>query len=103
MEIEAPVCWIVDNSLNKTIKDAARFGVLEHVFTDIDISKVDIVKHAREVLQDFNEGDYLCLIGNPLLTGVCVGVISQNNPGIKLKILQFDSRAFRYYEVAIQL
>ena len=54
MEIEAPVCWIVDNSLNKTIKDAARFGVLEHVFTDVDISKVDIVKHAREVLQDFN-------------------------------------------------
>jgi hypothetical protein len=102
METEAPVCWIVDNSLNKTIKDAARFGVLEHVFTDVDVNSVDLVEHAREVLKDFNEGDYLCLIGNPLLSAVCMGVIAQNNPGILLKVLQFDSRAFRYFEVAVQ-
>ena len=99
---EPTVCWIVDNSLNKTIKDAARFGTIEHVFTDIDTKNIDLVAHAREVLQDYHEGDYLCLIGDPKLFAICVGVIAQNNPGVELKMLQFDTRIFRYEEVILQ-
>jgi len=98
---EPTVCWIVDNSLGKTIKDAARFGTIEHVFTDVDLTNRDIVKQAREVLSDFREEDYLCFIGDPKLSAVCAAVIAQNNPGIDLKILQFDSRTFRYEEVVL--
>lgn len=96
-ELEPAVCWIVDNSQGKTIKDAARFGTIEHIFTGVETH--DPVEHAREVLQDFQEGDYLCLIGNPMLSAVCVGVLAQNNPGIELKLLQFDSRTFQYFPV----
>jgi hypothetical protein len=99
---EPAVCWIVDNSLGKTISDAARFGTIEHVFTDVNTSNIDLVKHAREVLADFREGDYLCLIGDPKLFAVCVGVIAQNHPGVLLKMLQFDARIFRYVEIALQ-
>lgn len=98
---EPAVCWVIDNSLGKTIKDAARFGTIEHVFTDVDLTNRDIVQHAREVLSDFREGDYLCFIGDPKLSAVCTAVVAQNNPGIDLKILQFDSRTFRYEEVIL--
>jgi hypothetical protein len=39
------VVWVVDNSLNKTIKDALRFGTIEHVFTDVNIDNIDLVEY----------------------------------------------------------
>ena len=101
MADEPAVCWIVDNSQNKTIKDAARFGTIEHVFTHVDMNNIDLVEHARDVLQDFQPEDYLCFIGDPKLAAVCVGVVAQNNPGITLNILQFDARTFRYESIAL--
>jgi len=98
---EHSVVWVVDNSAGRTIKDAARFGTIEHVFTDVDIDNIDLVEHARDVLKDYQEDDFLCLIGDPKLAAVCVGVIAQNRPGEELKLLQFDSRTFRYNEVAL--
>jgi hypothetical protein len=101
MEDDHSVVWVVDNSLNKTIKDAVRFGTIEHVFTDISVDHIDLVEYARDVLKDFRENDYLCLIGDPKLAAVCVGVIAQNRPGEELRLLQFDSRTFRYNEIAL--
>ena len=101
MEDDHSVVWVVDNSLNKTIKDAVRFGTIEHVFTDVNIDNIDLVEYARDVLKDFRESDYLCLIGDPKLAAICVGVIAQNRPGEELRLLQFDSRTFRYNEVAL--
>jgi hypothetical protein len=96
-EIEPSVVWVVDNSQGKTIKDAARFGEIEHVFTNTTYD--DPVAHAREALKDFQEGDYLCMIGDPKLSAVCVGVLAQNSPGHEIKLLQFDSRTFQYFAV----
>jgi len=101
MEDDHSVVWVVDNSLNKTIKDAVRFGTIEHVFTDVSVDNIDLVEYARDVLKDFRENDYLCLIGDPKLAAVCVGVIAQNRPGEELRLLQFDSRTFRYNEIAL--
>ncbi len=101
MDEDHSVCWIVDNSLGKTIKDAARFGTIEHIFTDVDVDNIDIVEYAREALKDFQDNDYLCMIGDPKLSAACVGVIAQNRPGMDLKLLQFDSRIFRYNEVVL--
>lgn len=101
MEEDNSVCWIVDNTLGKTIKDAARFGSIEHIFTDVDIDNIDIVEYAREALKDYRDGDYLCLIGDPKLSAACVGVIAQNRPGMDIRLLQFDSRIFRYNEVVL--
>jgi hypothetical protein len=95
------VVWVVDNSLNKTIKDALRFGTIEHVFTDVNIDNIDLVEYARDVLKDFHDNDCLCLIGDPKLAAICVGVLAQNRPGEELRLLQFDSRTFRYNEVAL--
>ena len=101
MEDDHSVVWVVDNSLNKTIKDAVRFGTIEHVFTDVSVDNIDLVEYARDVLKDFRENDYLCLIGDPKLAAVCVGVIAQNRPGEELRLLQFDSRTFRYNDIAL--
>jgi len=94
LDLEPSVVWIVDNSTRKTIKDAARFGELEHIFTDAEYD--DPVQHAREVLKDFREGDYICLIGDPKLSAVAVAVVVQNNPDTEIRLLQFDSRTFMY-------
>jgi hypothetical protein len=101
MDDDHSVVWVVDNSLNKTIKDAVRFGTIEHVFTDVNVDNIDLVEYARDVLKDFRENDYLCLIGDPKLAAVCVGVIAQNRPGEELRLLQFDSRTFRYNDIAL--
>jgi hypothetical protein len=94
LNLEPPVVWVVDNSTRKTIKDAARFGEIMHVFTDTAFD--DPVQHAREVLKDYRDGDYICLIGDPKLSAIAVGVVAQNNPGCEIKLLQFDSRTFMY-------
>lgn len=101
MDDDHSVVWVVDNSTGRNIKDAARFGTIEHVFTDADVENIDLVEHARDVLKDFQEGDYLCLIGDPKLAAVCVGVIAQNHPGEDLRLLQFDSRTYRYNEIVL--
>jgi hypothetical protein len=93
---EKPVVWVVDNSLNKTIKDVLRFGEPEHIFTDIDKTNTDLTDHARDVLRSYREGDYICLIGDPKLSCICVAVIAQNYPGEEIKFLQWDSRSYRY-------
>ena len=97
LNLEPAVVWVIDNTQRKTIKDAARFGQIEHVFTDVQYD--DPVAYARDVLKDFQEGDYLCMIGDPKLSAVCVGVLAQNNPGNEIKLLQFDSRTFQYFPV----
>jgi len=97
LNLEPAVVWVIDNTQRKTIKDAVRFGEVEHVFTDMQY--IDPVEHAREILKDFQEGDYLCMIGNPLLSAVAVAVVAQNNPGMEIRVLQFDSRTFQYVPV----
>ena len=98
---EENVVWIIDNSQGKTIRDVTRFGTPEHIFTDVDTENIDLVEYARDMLSNYRVGDYLCIIGDPKLAFVCAGVIAQNHPGEEVKILQWDSRLFRYFETTI--
>jgi len=103
MSDENPIVWVVDNALNKTIKDVLRFGEPEHVFTDVDKVNTDLVKHAREALSSYQVGDYLCLIGDPKLSCICSAIVAQNNPGEEIRLLQWDSRSYRYEEFSLTI
>ena len=97
-----PVVWVVDNSLNKTIKDVIRFGEPEHIYSYVD-KDIDLVNHARDVLSAYREGDYLCLIGDPKLSCIAAAVIVQMNPSHEIKFLQWDARSYRYEEFNLSI
>ena len=55
----------------------------------------------RHTLRNFNEDDYLLLIGDPVAIGVAVHFALLTN-GNKAKILKWDNREFKYYPIQLE-
>ena len=56
----------------------------------------------KKALKDFNDNDYLLLIGDPAIIGVCCAIASDINNG-KFKVLKWDRNDKRYYDLEIDL
>tara|TARA_R100001015_G_C4635048_1_gene203257 strand:- start:3 stop:356 length:354 start_codon:yes stop_codon:yes gene_type:complete len=84
----------VDN--NKDLSDAKQYGKLQAVFgnprkpyvTDMMINK------ARNVLEAWQDGDYLLMLGDPTLCGVCMAIASEYTDNVD--ILSWDRNTFSY-------
>ena len=59
------------------------------------------VSRIRHTLRNFNEKDYLLLIGDPVAIGVAVHFALLLN-GNKAKILKWDNREFKYYPIHLE-
>jgi len=88
--------FVVQSDNNKDLSDAKRYGDLLAVFgnprkpydTEAMISK------ARRVFEDWKDGDYLLMLGDPTLCGVCMAVASEYAEDIN--ILSWDRNTFCY-------
>lgn len=84
----------VDN--NKDMSEAKKFGQLRAVFDNprkpYDTDK--LVSKARWVLQDFQDGDYLLMIGDPTLCAVCMSVVLEH-VGV-VNVLSWNRIYFNY-------
>lgn len=88
--------YVVQIDNNKDLSDAKKYGQLRAIFgkprkpynTALMLSK------ARKVLQDFQSGDYLLMIGDPALCAVCMTVASEQECVVNL--LSWDRDTFQY-------
>ena len=55
------------------------------------LSPAPAIRKLKQVLKDFNDKDYLLLIGDPSIIGVACSIASDINQG-KFKMLKYDRR-----------
>ena len=89
--------WIVYKDPYKDFRNARRFGQLKYVFSTPlgrTYHTERMLTYAREVLADWRAGDYLLMVGDPALCGVCMAVVAELD-GV-IPILRWDREEFQY-------
>ena len=88
--------FVVQADTNKDFSDAKRYGTLRAVFgrPRKPYDTMALISKARKVLADWQPGDYLLMIGDPTLCGVCMSVASEQYDMIN--VLSWDRDTFQY-------
>jgi len=75
---------------------AEKYGKLRDVFSSVGprYNTQKMIEYARHVLSNWQEGDYLLMIGDPSLCSVCMTVISEFDDVIN--VLSWDRNEFQY-------
>ena len=66
------------------------------------LSPAPTVTKIKRVLKNFNDDDYLLLIGDPSIIGVACAVASDINMG-RFKVLKWDRRREKYLPLEIDI
>ena len=91
--------------MGRNIRSAEKFGDLKVVLPDnkqIVLSSGPLTFKLRHELKDFNDNDYLLLMGDPAIIALAGAVASDVNGG-KFKVLKWDRDEKRYYDIEIDL
>jgi len=91
--------------MGRNIRSAEKFGDLKVVLPDnrqIVLSAGPMSFKIRQELKDFNDNDYLLLMGDPAIIAVAGAVASDVNGG-RFKILKWDRDEKKYYDIEIDL
>tara|TARA_R110000751_G_scaffold129373_1_gene231429 strand:+ start:29 stop:352 length:324 start_codon:yes stop_codon:yes gene_type:complete len=103
---DTPTVYIVQKpDEKKNILSAQTWGKLEFILSekqDLFWEPEKTVTEIKKVLSNFNDNDYLLLIGDPALIGICTAIACDQNHGF-VKFLKWDNREFKYYPVEIKL
>ena len=91
--------------MGRNIRSAEKFGDLKVLLPDnrqIVLSSGPLTFKLRQELKDFNDNDYLLLIGDPAIIALAGAVASDVNGG-RFKILKWDRDEKKYYDIEIDL
>ena len=91
--------------MGRNIRSAEKFGDLKVVLPDnkqIVLSSGPLTFKLKHTLKDFNDDDYLLLMGDPAIIAVAGAVVSDVNGG-KFKVLKWDRDEKKYYDIEIDL
>lgn len=86
------------------LKPAEKFGTLHFLLEshEIPFSDPNMVESLENKLEDFNDTDYLLLIGNPSVIGTTAAIASMVNEG-RIQMLQWDGKEKRYIPIFVSL
>ena len=91
--------------MGRNIRSAEKFGDLKVVLPDnrqIVLSSGPLTFKLRHELKDFNDKDYLLLMGDPAIIAVAGAGVSDVTGG-RFKILKWDRDEKKYYDIEIDL
>ena len=91
--------------MGRNIRSAEKFGDLKVVLPDnkqIVLSSGPLTFKLKHALKDFNDKDYLLLMGDPAIIAVAGAVVSDINGG-RFKVLKWDRDEKKYYDIEIDL
>ena len=97
--------YVVQEVKSRNILSAEKFGALELLLPEgsqIVLSVGPTVKRLRHKLRNFNDDDYLLLIGDPAAIGVACSIAAYYNRG-RYTVLKWDRQEGIYYPVEIDL
>lgn len=88
--------WVVQVDNTKDMSEARKFGQLRAIFgkprKPYDTSSM--IRKARQLLKEWQPGDYLLMIGDPALCAVALGLVHEQTEVIN--ILSWDRNSFQY-------
>jgi len=91
--------------MGRNVRSAEKFGDLKVVLPDnrqIVLSSGPLTFKLKHELKDFNDNDYLLLMGDPAIIALAGAVASDVNGG-KFKVLKWDRDEKKYYDIEIDL
>ena len=91
--------------MGRNIRSAEKFGNLKICLPDnrqMILSSGPLTFKLKQELKDFNDNDYLLLIGDPAIIAVAGAIASENNNG-RFKVLKWDRNEMKYYDIEIDL
>ena len=91
--------------MGRNVRSAEKFGDLKIVLPDnrqIVLSSGPLTFKLQHELKDFNDDDYLLLMGDPAIIALAGAVASDVNGG-RFKILKWDRDEKKYYDIEIDL
>ena len=97
--------YVVQEAFGKNILPAEKYGELVLLLEynrQIVLSSGPTVRILKEKLKNFNDNDYLLLMGDPVAMGIATAIASDANRG-KVKCLKWDKREMRYYPVEFDI
>ena len=97
--------YVIQENSKFNIISAKRYGELVPVFEEgkqIMLSPAPAIKKLNYILKDFNDDDYLLLIGDPSIIGIACAMAASYNRG-RFKCLKWDKREYKYYPIEVNL
>jgi hypothetical protein len=97
--------YVIQEQTGKNILSAKKFGdfkILLPPGLQVTFSAGQVANKLYTDLSNFNDADYLLLIGDPIAIGIAMGVAFQWNNG-KVKVLKWDKQEHVYYPIEINL
>jgi len=91
--------------MGRNIRSAEKFGELKVILPDnkqIVLSSGPLTFKLIHELKDFNDKDYLLLMGDPAIIAIAGAVVSEINGG-RFKVLKWDRDEKKYYDIEIDL
>ena len=94
----------VTQEMGRSIRSAEKFGDLKVLLPDNRqiVSSGPITFKLQQELKDFNDDDYLLLIGDPAIIAVAAAAAAKINNG-RFKVLKWDRDDKTYYDIEIDL
>lgn len=89
----------------RNITQATKFGEIRILLpqkSQISFSPGFVTNELRKKLSDFNDTDFLLLMGDPVAIGLAVAIAAYWNQG-KVKMLKWDRQDKLYYPVSINI
>jgi len=96
--------YVVQETLGKNLLSASEYGELEVLLPQgqITLSPGPSIFRLRKKLTDFNDDDYLLLIGDPIAIALAAMVAASINQG-KVNFLKWDKQERKYFPVKSDL
>ncbi len=87
-----------------TIALAEKFGSLVYCLNPNEhpFEPESVVGNLHEALKDFNQDDYLILVGNPVILGLATAIASHYNSG-NVTFLQWSNRSNDYIPIITRM
>ena len=95
--------YVIQEMPYKDVLSAEEYGELKSVIEpgfQLLLSPDPVTEKIKNVLKDFNDNDYLLLIGDPSLIGIACAVACDINMG-RFKVLKWDRRREKYFPIEI--
>ena len=102
---DKPIVYLVKENPYISVLAAEEYGRIVTLFESglqIMFSPQPAIRKLKRKLKDFNDNDYLLMMGDPAAMGIACCVAAEMNRG-KFKILKWDKKQQRYYPVSVNL
>ena len=100
-----PTVFLVQENPYINVLGAAEYGDIVVLFESgqqIMFSPQPAIRKLKRKLKDFDDGDYLLMMGDPAAMGIACCIAAEMNRG-RFNILKWDKKQQRYYPVSINL